>query len=96
MKISIKYNSSFLDHEIISNQLLSLLESAIDPALLFSLTLSEIMLDVNENVSIAEMVGRVLYHELLRIYRVSPLGKYCTDAMKFDLLILALRKYTCK
>ena len=81
------------DHDIISNQLLSLLESSIDPNLLFSYSLSELMLDVEENVSVAEMVGRILYHELLRIYHVSPTGKYCTDSMRFDLLVVALRKY---
>ena len=63
-----------------------------EPTALFSLHLSDIMMDLEDDMSFAEIMTYMLYHALVRMYYVSADGRYCVDSIKLDMLVAHLRK----
>ena len=77
-----------------TEQLITLLESDVKGDVLLSLSLSEIVENPEVDPTFAEMLGRVLYHAVLRIYHVNGLGKYCVDTLNYDMLFSRIRQFS--
>ena len=75
---------------------MQLLEDVVKPDALLSLTLSDVVGMPEDDPPFASILGRVLYHSMLRIYHVNGLGKYCTDSLHFDLLYAKIRQFSGK
>ena len=71
-----------------------LLEAKLDPRALFSLSLSSVLANAEENFTFVEMLSYMMYQALIRSYHVSKDGKYCVDSLQLDLLVVALRSVT--
>ena len=77
-----------------AEQLMLLLDAVAKPEILLSLTLSEIVISPEDDPTFASIMGRVLYHSMLRVYHVNGLGKYCIDSAQFDLLYAKIRQFS--
>ena len=86
------YYNEISDYDAAHEQLLSLLESNHEPRALFSMHLSSVFMDAEEDMTIVEMIRYMMYHALIRMYHVSVDGKYCVDTLQLDMLVVALRK----
>ena len=64
------------------------------PCTLLSLSLSDIIEAPETEPTFTEMVARVLYHALLRVYHVAPGGRYMVDINRYELLFNQLRRFS--
>ena len=71
-----------------------LLEAVTKPSALLSLSMSDMIEGAENDPTIVEMMGRLLYHSLLNIYHVTFYGRYSSDTTSFDLLHARIRQFS--